>query len=42
MMLCQARKIIEIDRFLREGNFDVSDLEEGEFAEFLTRYQGVE
>ncbi|MFW9855273.1 MAG: NAD(P)-dependent oxidoreductase [Candidatus Thorarchaeota archaeon] len=42
MMLCQARKIIEIDRFLRKGNFDVSDLEEGEFAQFLTRYQGVE
>lgn len=43
MMLTQARKLIEIDRFLRSGNFDTSDLEdEEEFAEFFNRFQGME
>ncbi|MFX1255557.1 MAG: NAD(P)-dependent oxidoreductase [Promethearchaeota archaeon] len=42
MMLCQARKIVEVDRFLRSGEFDSSELEEEEFAEFFTRFEGVE
>jgi D-3-phosphoglycerate dehydrogenase len=42
MMLSQARKLIELDRFLRDGKFDVSDLDEDGFANFLTKYVGVE
>ncbi len=43
MMLTQARKMIEIDRFLRSGSFDTSDLEDDdEFAEFFNRFQGME
>jgi len=43
MMLTQARKMIEIDRFLRSGEFDIAELEgEDDFAEFYNRYQGVE
>ncbi|MFX0091806.1 MAG: NAD(P)-dependent oxidoreductase [Candidatus Hodarchaeota archaeon] len=42
MILCQARKIIEIDRFLRSGDFDSSELEEDEFANFFTRFEGRE
>ncbi len=42
MMLTQARKMIEIDRFLRGGDFDSSDLDEDEFSEFLNRFMGVE
>ncbi|MHA2075009.1 MAG: NAD(P)-dependent oxidoreductase, partial [Candidatus Hodarchaeales archaeon] len=43
MMITQARKMIEVDRFLRSGNFDTSDLEdEDEFTEFFNRFQGFE
>ena len=42
MMLCQARKVIEVDRFLRKGEFDIADLEEEEFGQFLTKYEGIE
>lgn len=42
LMLTQARKIIEIDRLLRSGEFDSSDLEEEEFAEFFTKFIGIE
>jgi D-3-phosphoglycerate dehydrogenase len=42
MMLSQARKIIELDRLLRDGNFDVSDLDEDGFANFFNKYMGRE
>jgi len=42
MMLTQARKMIEIDRFLRNGNFDISELDEDGFADFYNRFMGVE
>ncbi len=42
MMLSQARKIIEIDRFLRNGDFDISDLDEDGFAEFFNKFMGIE
>ena len=42
MILIQARKIIEIDRFLRRGDFDVSDLDEDGFTEFFNKFMGVE
>ncbi len=42
MMLSQARKIVELDRFLRTGDFDVSDLDEDGFTKFLAKYMGVE
>ena len=42
MMLTQARKMIEIDRFLRKGDFDVSDLDEDEFTGFFNKFIGVE
>jgi len=32
MMLSQARKMVEIDRFLRDGNFDVSELDDDGFV----------
>ena len=42
MMLSQARKMTELDRFLRSGNFDVSDLDDDGFANFFNRYMGIE
>ncbi|MHA1976707.1 MAG: NAD(P)-dependent oxidoreductase [Candidatus Hodarchaeales archaeon] len=42
MMLSQARKITELDRFLRNGNFNVSDLDDDGFADFFNRYMGIE
>ncbi|MFX0173665.1 MAG: NAD(P)-dependent oxidoreductase, partial [Candidatus Hodarchaeota archaeon] len=43
MMLTQARKMIAIDRLLRSGEFDISELEgEDDFAEFYNQFQGVE
>jgi D-3-phosphoglycerate dehydrogenase len=42
LMLSQARKIIPLDRLLKFGNFDISDLEEEEFANFFKKYQGFE
>jgi D-3-phosphoglycerate dehydrogenase len=42
MMLSQARKMVELDRFLRNGNFDVSDLDDDGFADFYNRYMGIE
>ncbi len=43
MMLTQARKIIEIDRYLRSGNYNTAELEDEEdFAEFYNRFQGIE
>ncbi len=42
LMLIQARKIIEIDRFLRKGDFDFSDLDEDGFAEFFNKFMGIE
>lgn len=42
LMLSQARKIIEIDRLLRDGDFDVSDLDEDGFANFFNQYMGRE
>ncbi len=42
MMLTQARKIVEIDRFLRDGHFDVSDLDDNGFADFFNKYMGLE
>ncbi len=43
MMLTQARKMIEIDRLLKSGKFDLAEIEsEEDFAEFYNRYRGVE
>ena len=42
MMITQARKMIEIDRFLRSGEFDVSDLDEDGFTNFFNKFMGVE
>lgn len=43
MMLSQARKMIEIDRFLKSGKYNTAELEdEGDFAEFYNRFQGIE
>ncbi|PWI47800.1 dihydrofolate reductase [Candidatus Heimdallarchaeota archaeon B3_Heim] len=42
MMLSQVRKMTEIDRFLRSGNFDVSDLDDDGFANFFNRFIGLE
>jgi D-3-phosphoglycerate dehydrogenase len=42
LMLSQARKIIPLDRLLKTGKFDISDLEEEEFANFYNKYQGFE
>ena len=42
MMLSQARKMVEIDRFLRDGNFDVSELDDDGFADFFNRFMGIE
>lgn len=43
MMLTQARKMIEIDRLLKSGNFNLADIEsEEEFAEFYNQFTGVE
>lgn len=42
LMLSQARKLISLDRLLRSGNFDMSDLEEEEFADFFNKNQGFE
>ncbi|MHA2224643.1 MAG: NAD(P)-dependent oxidoreductase [Candidatus Hodarchaeales archaeon] len=42
MMLTQSRKMIEIDRFLRSGNFNTADLDEDGFADFFNRYMGIE
>ena len=42
MMFTQARKMIELDRLLRKGDFDVSDLDEDGFANFYNSYIGVE
>jgi len=42
LMLNQARKTIALDRLLKKGDFDVSDLEEEEFAGFFNTYQGFE
>ncbi|UCG89659.1 MAG: dihydrofolate reductase [Candidatus Heimdallarchaeota archaeon] len=43
MMLTQARKMIEIDRFLRSGKYNTGELESDEdFAEFHNRFRGVE
>jgi D-3-phosphoglycerate dehydrogenase len=41
-MLTQARKIIEVDRFLRKGDFDFSDLDDDGFAEFFNKFMGIE
>jgi D-3-phosphoglycerate dehydrogenase len=43
MILSQARKMIEIDRFLRSGEYNTAELEnEEDFAKFYNRFQGVE
>ncbi|MFX1517064.1 MAG: NAD(P)-dependent oxidoreductase [Promethearchaeota archaeon] len=43
MMLTQARKIIELDRLLKAGKFNIAEIEtEEEFAAFFNRYRGVE
>lgn len=43
MILTQARKMIELDRFLRSGKFNLADVEDGdEFTAFYNRFQGVE
>lgn len=42
MMLVSARKLIQIDRFLKNGNFNSADLDEDEFAEYMSRFQGIE
>ncbi|MFX1285601.1 MAG: NAD(P)-dependent oxidoreductase [Promethearchaeota archaeon] len=43
MILVQARKMIEIDRFLKSGKFNTAELEsEEDFAEFYNRFRGVE
>jgi D-3-phosphoglycerate dehydrogenase len=42
MMLTQARKMIEIDRLLRKGDFDISDLDEDGFTYFFKNYMGME
>ena len=43
MMLTQARKMIEIDRLLKGGKFNLADIEnEEDFAEYFNRYRGVE
>ncbi len=42
MMLSQARKIIQLDRFLRSGEFDISELDESGFAEFYNQFIGIE
>lgn len=43
MMLTQARKMIEIDRLLKSGKFNLAEIEsEEDFAEFFNRFRGVE
>ncbi|MHA2175061.1 MAG: NAD(P)-dependent oxidoreductase, partial [Candidatus Hodarchaeales archaeon] len=42
MMLSQARKMLTIDRFLRSGDFEISELDDDGFTNFFNQYVGVE
>ncbi len=43
MMLTQARKMIELDRLLKGGKYNIAEIEsEDEFTEFYNRYRGIE